>query len=228
MDCSTPGFSVYHQLPELAQTHVFQVSDAIQLSHPVVPFSSCLQSFPVSESFLISQFFPSGGQGIGVFSISPCNEWSELISFRINLFDLLAIQVTLKSLLQHHSSKASVLRCSAFFIVQRSHPYMTIGKTIALTRWIFVGKVVPMLFNMLCRLVIAFLPRSKCLNFMAAATMGFPGGSPDKESTCNAGDLASIPGLGRCPREGNGCPLQYSGLENSMDHIVHGAAKSWT
>ena len=97
------------------------------------------------------------------FSISPSKEYSGLISFRMDLFDLLAIQGTLKSLLWHHSSKASILRCSAFFIVQFSHPYMTTGKTIALTRWTFVGKVVPLLFNMLSRLVIAFLPRSKCL-----------------------------------------------------------------
>ena len=97
------------------------------------------------------------------FSISPSNEYSGLISFRIYWFDLLAVQGTLKSLLRHHSSKASILWCSAFFIVQLSHPYMTTGKTIALTRWIFVGKVMSLLFNMLSRLVIAFLPRSKRL-----------------------------------------------------------------
>ena len=97
------------------------------------------------------------------FSISPSNEYSGLISFRMHWLDLLAVQGTLKSLLQHHSSKASILRCSAFLIVQLSHPYMTTGKTIALTRWTFVGKVISLLFNMLPRLVIAFLPRSKCL-----------------------------------------------------------------
>ena len=97
------------------------------------------------------------------FSISPSNEHPGLISFRINWLDLLAVQGTLKSLLQHHSSKASVLRCSAFFTVQLSHPYMTAGKTIALTRRTFVGKVMSLLFNMLSRLVITFLPRSKCL-----------------------------------------------------------------
>ena len=95
------------------------------------------------------------------FSISPSNEYSGLISFRMDQLDLLAVQGTLKSLLQHHSSKASVLRCSAFFIVQLSYPYMTTGKTIALTRWTFVGKVMSLLFNMLSRLVITFLPRSK-------------------------------------------------------------------
>ena len=113
----------------------------------------------------MSQFFASGGQSIGSFSfsISPSNENSGLISFRMGCFDLLSVQGTLKSLLQHHSSKASVLRHSAFFIVQLSHPYMTTGKTIAWTRRTFVGKVMSVLFNMLSRLVITFLLRSKCL-----------------------------------------------------------------
>ena len=97
------------------------------------------------------------------FSISPSNEYSLLICFRMHWLGLLAVQVTLKSLLQHHSSKASILWHSAFFIVQLSHPYMTTGKTIGLTKWTFVGKVMSLLFNMLSRLVIAFLPRSKCL-----------------------------------------------------------------
>ena len=97
------------------------------------------------------------------FSISPSNEYSGLISFRIDWLDLLAVQGIFKSLLQHHSSKASVLRCSAFFLIQLSHPYMTTGKTIAFTIQTFVGKVMPLLFNMLSRFVIAFLPRSKSL-----------------------------------------------------------------
>ena len=97
------------------------------------------------------------------FNISPSSEHSGLISFRMDWLDLLAIQGTLKSLLQHHSSKASILQCSAFFIVQLPHPYMTIGKTIALYRWNFVGKVISLLFNMLSRLVTTFLPRSKHL-----------------------------------------------------------------
>ena len=97
------------------------------------------------------------------FSISPPKEYSALISFRMDWLDLLAVQGTLRSLLQHHSSKASILQCSDFFSVQISHPYMTTGKTIALTRWTFVGKVMSLLFNMLSRLVITFLPRSKCL-----------------------------------------------------------------
>ena len=97
------------------------------------------------------------------FSISPSNKYSGLISFRIDCLELLAVQGILKSFLQHHSSIASILHCSAFFIVQLSHPYMTTGKIIALTRWTFVGKVMSLLFNVLSRLVIPFLPRSKCL-----------------------------------------------------------------
>ena len=97
------------------------------------------------------------------FNISPSNEHVGLISFRMDWLDLLAVQGTLKSLLQHHSSKASILRCSAFFTVQLSHPYMTTGKTIALTRWTFIGKIISLLFNVLSRLVITFLPRSKRL-----------------------------------------------------------------
>ena len=110
----------------------------------------------------MSRFFASGSQSIGI-SISLSNEYSGLISSRIDWLDLLAVQWILKSLLQHHSSKASILRCSAFIIVQLSHPYMITGKTIALTRQTFVGKVMSLLFNMLSRLVIAFLPRSKHL-----------------------------------------------------------------
>ena len=131
----------------------------------IVPFSSRLQSLPASGSFQMSQFFAWGGQSIGSFSfsISPSNEHLGLISFRMDWLDLLAVQGILKSLLQYHSSKASILRYSAFFIVQLSHPYMTTGKTIALTRRTFVGKVMSLLLNMLSRLVITFLPRSKRL-----------------------------------------------------------------
>ena len=111
----------------------------------------------------MSQFFTSGGQSIGAFSFSPSNEYSGLISFRIDWFDLLAVQRTVKSILQHYSSKASILQCSAFFMVQLSQPHMTTGKTIALTRQTCVGKVISLLFNMLSRLVIAFLPRSERL-----------------------------------------------------------------
>ena len=113
----------------------------------------------------MTQFFTSGGQGVGVSTSAsvPLMNIQEPISFRIDWFNLLAVPGALKSLLQHPSSKASILQCSAFFMVQLSHPYMTIGKTIALTRWTFVGKVMSLLFNMLSRLVIAFLPRKKRL-----------------------------------------------------------------
>ena len=114
------------------------------------------------------------------FSTSPSKKHSGLISFRIDLLDLLAVQGTLKSLLQHHSSKASILRHSAFFTVQFSHPYRTTGKTTALTRWILVGKIMFLLLNMLSRLVIAFLPRSKCFNFMAAVIIYSDSGTQKK------------------------------------------------
>ena len=128
----------------------------------VVPFSSCLQSFSASGSFPVLHIRWPKYWSIS-FSISPSNEYSGLISFWIDWFDLLAAQETLKGLLQHHSSKASILWCSAFLIVQLSHSYMTPGKTIALTRWTFVGKAMSLFFNMLSRLVIGFLPRSKNL-----------------------------------------------------------------
>ena len=115
------------------------------------------------------------------FNISPSNEYPGLISFRMDWLDLLAVQGTLKSFLQHRSLKASILQCSAFFIVQLLHPYMTTGKTIALTSWTFVGKVMSLLFNMLSRFVIAFLPRSKRLNFMAAVTICSDFGDPQNK-----------------------------------------------
>ena len=140
-----------------------------QWCHPtifssVIPFSSCLQSFPASvfssESVLPIRWPTYCSLS---FSISPSNAYSGLISFRMDWFDLLAVQVMLKHFLQHHSSKASVFWCSAFFMIQLSHLYMSTGKTIALSTWTFVGKVTSLLFNMLCRLVMSFLPRSKCL-----------------------------------------------------------------
>ena len=117
------------------------------------------------------------------FSISTSNEYSGFIFFRIDWFDLLAVQRTLKSLLQHHSSKTLILRRSAFFIVQFSYPYMTTGKT-ALTRWTFVGKVMSLLFNSLSRFVITFLPRSECLSFMAAVTIRSDFGAQEKICHC--------------------------------------------
>ena len=136
------------------------------ISSSVIPFSSCLQSFPTSRSFQMSQFFAFRWPKYWSFSfsISPSNEYAGLISFRMDWLDFLAVQGTLKNLLQHHSwRRASILRRLAFFILQLSRPYMTTGKTIALTRRTFVDKVMSLLFNMLSRLVITFLPRSKCL-----------------------------------------------------------------
>ena len=125
------------------------------LCHPLLLLPSIFPSIRVFFNELVLCIrWPS-------FSISPSNEHPGLISFRMNWLDLLAVQGTLKSLLQHHSSKASILRCSAFFLVQLSHPYMTTGKTIALIRWTFVGKVMSLLFKMLSKLITNFLPRSK-------------------------------------------------------------------
>ena len=155
-----PGFPAHQQLPETAQTQVHRVDDAIQsliLCHPLLLLPSILPSIRVfcNESVL---HITRPKYWSFSFSISPSDEYSGLISFRIDWFDLLVVRGTLKSLLQHHSSKASILRRSAFFIVQLSHPYLTTGKTIALTRQTFVGQVISLLFNMLFRFVIAFLP----------------------------------------------------------------------
>ena len=165
MNRSAPGLPVCHHLPEFTQTHVHWVRDAIQPSHP--------RSSPSSPAPNPSQH-QSLFQWVNLrirwpkywsfsFSIIPSKEIPGLISFRMDWSDLLVVQGTLKSLLQHHTSKASILWRSAFFTVQLLHPYMTTGKTIALTRRTLVGKVMSLLLNMLCRLVITFLPRSKHL-----------------------------------------------------------------
>ena len=165
MNHSTPGLTVHHQLPEFTQTHVHQVDDAIQLSHPLSspsPPASIPPSIRIfSNELTLCMRWPKYWS----FSLSiiPSKEHPGLISFRMDWLDLLAVQETLKSLLQHHGSKASILRCSAFFTVQLSHPYMTTGKTIALTRRTFVGKVMPLLFNMLSRSEKAMAPRSSTL-----------------------------------------------------------------
>ena len=163
MDCSTLGLPVHLQLPEFIQTHVYWVGYVIQPSYPL--------SSPSPPAFNLSQYqglFKWVGSSHQVakvlefsFSISPSNEYSGLISFRMDWLDLLSVQGTHNSLLQHHSSKAWILCHSAFFIVQHSHPYM--GKTTALRTQNFVSKVMSLLFNMLSRLVITFLPRSKHL-----------------------------------------------------------------
>ena len=165
MDCSTPGFPVLHHLPELAQTHVYGASDAIQ---PSLPLSSpSPPDFNLSQHQSLFQWVSSSNQVAKALelsvSISPSNEDSALISFMIDWFDLLAVQGTLKSLLQHHSWKTSVLWHSVFFMVQLWHPYMTPGKTTAFTRQTFVSKVMSLFFNMLSTFVTSFLPRSKHL-----------------------------------------------------------------
>ena len=165
MNCSMPGLPVHHQLPEFTQTHVDWIGDTIQPSHPLSPPSPPI--FNLSQHQGLFQWVGSSNQVAKVLEFQlehqSFHEYSGLIFFRMDWLDLLALQGTLKSLLQHHSLKASILQHSDFFIVQLSHPYMTTGKTIAFTRWIFVGKVMSLLFNMLSRLVIMFLPRSKRL-----------------------------------------------------------------
>ena len=165
MDYSTPGLPVHCQLPEFAQTHAHWVGDAIQPSHPLLSPSPPAFNFSQHQGHF--QWISSSHQVAKVLEFQLQHQsfqWTpRLISFRIDWLDLLSVQGTLKNLFQHHSSKASILRSSAFFIVQLSHPYMTPGKTIVLTRWTFVGKVMFLLFNTLCRLVIAFLLRCKHL-----------------------------------------------------------------
>ena len=161
MDCSTPGFPIHHQLPELTQTHVHWAGDAIQQSHSL---SSPSPALNLSQHQGLFQWVSSSHEVAKVLEFQLQHqsflEHSGLIFFRMYWLDLPALQGILKSLLQHHSSKASVLRCSAFFIAQLSHPYVTTGKTIALTRWTFVGKEISLFFKMLSRLAITFLPRS--------------------------------------------------------------------
>ena len=164
MNRSMPGLPVHEQLLEFTQTHVHRVSDAIQRSHPLSspsPAPSPSQDQGIYNESTLLMRWPK----YWTFSVSiiPSKENPGLISFRMDWLDLLAVQGTLKSSLQHHSSKASLLQCSAFCTVQLSHPYMTSRKTIALTRRTFVGKVMSLLLNMLSRLVITFLPRGKRL-----------------------------------------------------------------
>ena len=176
MDYSTPGLPVHHQLLEPTQTHVYHVYESVLLSNHLIfchPFLLPLSIFPslrvFSNESVLRMKWPKYWSFS--FSISPSNEYLGLISFRMDWLDLLAVQGTLKSLIQHHSLKASIIWCSAFFIVQLSYPYMTTGKTTALTRWTFVGKVMFLLFNMLSGLVITFLPRSKHLLIYSIFTL---------------------------------------------------------
>ena len=159
MDRSTPGLPVHHQLPESTKTHVHWVGDAIQPSHPLSSPSS--PALNLSQHQGLFQRVNSSHEVAKVLEFQLQHQsFPGLISFRMDWLDILAVQETLKSLLQHHSSEASILWHSAFFTIQLSHPYMTTGKSIALTRRTFVGKVMSLLFNMLSRLVMTFLPRS--------------------------------------------------------------------
>ena len=181
MNRSTPDLPVHHQRPEFTQTHAHQVGDAFQSSHPLL--SPSLPTFNLSQHQGLFQGVRSSHQVAKVlefhFRISASNEYSGLISFRIDWLDLLAVQGTLKSLLQHHSSKASILQPSAFFIFQLSHPYMSTGKTVALTRQTFVGKVMSLLLNMLSQVGHNFSSKEQVsFNFMAAATICSDFGAP--------------------------------------------------
>ena len=154
MDFSTPGIPVHHQLLEFTQTHVLWIGDAIQPSHPLLSLLLPPSIFPSIRVFSneLALLIRWPKYWSFSFSISLSNEYSVLTSFRMDWWDLLAVQGTLKSLLQHHSSKASIVQCSAIFIVQLSHSYMTTGKNIALSKWTCVGKVMSLFFNMLSRL----------------------------------------------------------------------------
>ena len=163
MDCSTTGLPVHRSQSLLRFMPIESVmtSNHLILCHPLLLLPSIFPSIRVFSIESVLQIRWPNYWSFNV-SISPSNEYSGLISFRMDWLDLLEVQGTLKSLFQHHNTKASLLWHSAFFIVQVSHPYTTTGKTIALTRWTFVGKVMSLIFNMLFRLVITFLPRSKC------------------------------------------------------------------
>ena len=182
MNRTMPGLPAHHHLPEFTQTHVHWVGDAIQPPHPLS--SPSPPALNLSQHQGLLKWVSSSHQVAKELEFQLQHQSFQRI-FRIDFFrmdwlDLLAVQGTLKSLLQHHSSKASVLQRSAFFIVQLSHPYMTTGKTIALTRQTFVDKAMSLLFNMLSRLVIAFLPRRKHLNFMADITICSDFGAPER------------------------------------------------
>ena len=167
MDCGTTGFLLLYYLPEFSQNHVHWVNDATRPSHSLSPPSlpaSIFSSIRVfSNELALCIRRPEDWSFSFSISISPSNDYLWLIFFRIDWYDLLAIQGNLKRILQHHTSKASILWCSASFMVQLSHPYMTPGKIITLIIQTFVSKLMSLLFNTLSRFVIAFIPRSKCL-----------------------------------------------------------------
>ena len=186
MNHSTPGLPVHHQLMEFPK--LMSIESVMPSNHlilcPLLLLPSIFPSIRVfSNESTLRIRWPKYWSFR--FNISLSNEHPGLISFRMDWLDLLAVQGTLKSLLQHHSSKASILLHSAYFIVQLSHPYVTTREIIALTKWTFVGKVKSLLFNILSRLVITFLPKSECLNFMAEITIGSDSGAQkNKVSHC--------------------------------------------
>ena len=204
MHCRTPGLPVHHQLLKFTQTHANWVRDAIQPSHPLLSPCPLARKPSQHQSFPMSQLFSWGGQSRSFsFSIIPSKQHPGLISFRMDWVDLLAVQGTLKGLLQHHSSKASILQRSAFFIAQLSHPYMTTGKTIALTNRTFVGKVMSLLLNILSRLVITLLPRSKhllisWLQSLSAVILEPPKIKSDTVSTVSPSISHEVMGPGSC------------------------------
>ena len=167
MDCSTSGLTVPHHLPKFAQVHVHCIGDAIQPSHPLdAPSRTCPQTFPASGTFPMSQLFVSDDQNTGAStsgSVLPSSIQGWFDSLKTDWFDLPAVQGTLQCLVQHHGSKTSIFRRSAFFIVQLSQLYVATGKTKALTIWTFVGRGMFLLLNTLSRFAIAFLPRSNRL-----------------------------------------------------------------
>ena len=217
MDCTTPGLPVHYQLPEPTQTHVHWVGDAIQPSHPL--------SSPSPPAFNLSQH-----QGLFKW-VSSLHQVAKVLEFQLqhqsfqwilrtdflwmDWLDLFAVQGTLKSLLQHHSSKASILQHSAFFIVQLSHPYTTTGKTIALTRCTFVDKVMSLFFNMLSRWVITFLPRSKCLliSWLQSQSAVILEPPKIKSATVSLGRYNSSPSIGHP----SAC----------VPHTIHYATSPW-
>ena len=214
MSCSTPGFPVLHYLLEFAHTHVYWVSDAIQPSYPLLLPSPSALNLPqhqglfqwVSSSHQVAKYWSF------IFSISSSNVYSGLISFRIYSFHLLAAHGTLKNLPQHHSSKASILWHWSFFMVQLSHPYMTTGKTIAFTIQNFVSEVMSLSLHML----IVFLPRSKCLNFMVAvAVLSDFGAQENKICHCFYFFPIYLPW-----NDGTGCRREINEKKNQMQNEI--------
>ena len=213
MNRSTPGLLVHHQLLELTQTHVHRVRDAIQPSHPLL--SPCPPAPNPSQHQSLFQWVNSSHRWPKYwsfsFNVSPSNEHPGQISFRMNWLNLPAVQGTLKSHLHHHSSKSSILERSDFFTVQLSHPYMTTGKTIALTRRTLIGKVMSLLLSMLSRLVITFLPRSKRL---LISWLQSPSAKAQHSENSDHGIQSHNFMANRWGNNGNSGWLYFGGLQN--------------